>query len=181
MLPNNTDSGFTNIMQDEKVRKDYLDSRYARLEKGLSKRNNLRVLAIFLIAVGIFLSIWAGLGVGYRPSGATKYALKQQLIDLYGEEYTEKITDYGTEDMEFHINPKTLFPSNWNFRHFFSMPYEYECQVVFKTYDKEGNVKSKTITYQAFDPMGYENAYKGAYIVLDSMEEIATDPILLTK
>ena len=61
------------------------------------------------------------------------------------------------------------------------MPYEYECKVVFENYNDEGYYKSKTITYQAFDPMGYENENKGAYIVLDSMKEAESDLILLTK
>ena len=37
MIPNNVDSGLTNIMGDEKLRNDYLGDRYSRLEKGLSK------------------------------------------------------------------------------------------------------------------------------------------------
>ena len=37
MIPNNVDSGLTNIMGDEKLRNDYLGDRYSRLEKGLLK------------------------------------------------------------------------------------------------------------------------------------------------
>lgn len=136
---------------------------------------------ICIVLLSVFMLLWMVLGVGYRPSGAALNDLNEQLVSLYGEEYTGKQIDNRKEDMEFHINPKTFFASNWNFRHFFSMPYEYECRVDFKIYDDEGYYESKTVTYQAFDPMGYENMYKGAYIVLDSMEEIATDPILLTK
>ena len=136
---------------------------------------------IFIVLSSVFILLWTVLGVGYQSSGATLYALNEQLVDMYGEEYTGKQIDNGKEDMEFHINPKTLFASNWNFRHFFSLPYEYECQVIFKTYDNKGYYKERTITYQAFDPMGYENEDKGAYIVLDSMKETESKQILVTK
>ena len=65
MFPNNFDSGFTNIMQDETLRNDYLDSRYDRLNKGLSgngksgmitKRTLLknRIIGIILMIFGTF-------------------------------------------------------------------------------------------------------------------------------
>ena len=37
MIPNNIDSGLTNLMKDENLRNDYMSDRYSRLEKGLSK------------------------------------------------------------------------------------------------------------------------------------------------
>ena len=44
MIPNNVDSGLTNIMGDEKLRNDYLGDRYSRLEKGLSKSQKPGIL-----------------------------------------------------------------------------------------------------------------------------------------
>lgn len=44
MIPNNVDSGLTNIMGDEKLRNDYLGDRYSRLEKGLSKSQKPAIL-----------------------------------------------------------------------------------------------------------------------------------------
>ena len=136
---------------------------------------------VFSVSLGVFMLLWMALGVGYRPSGAALNDLNEQLVSLYGEEYGLKQIGHWKEDMKFYINPKTFFLSNWSFRHFFSLPYEYECKVVFENYNDEGYYKSRTITYQAFDPMGYENENKGAYIVLDSMKEVESDLILLTK
>lgn len=44
MIPNNVDSGLTNIMGDEKLRNDYLGDRYSRLEMGLSKSQKPGIL-----------------------------------------------------------------------------------------------------------------------------------------
>jgi hypothetical protein len=44
MIPNNVDSGLTNIMGDEKLRNDYLGDRYSRLEKGFSKSQKPGIL-----------------------------------------------------------------------------------------------------------------------------------------
>ncbi len=45
MIPNFTDSGLTNVMKDEKLRNDYMDTRFSRLEKGLSKSQKPGVIA----------------------------------------------------------------------------------------------------------------------------------------
>lgn len=44
MLPNNLDSGLTNIMRDETLRNDYMGDRYSRLEKGLNKNRKPGIL-----------------------------------------------------------------------------------------------------------------------------------------
>ena len=89
MLPNYTDSGLTNIMQDEKLRNDYMDTRYSRLEKGLSKSQDSgddagmkenkvwksRISAIILIVVGVLFG---------GSFDSTKISLGDRLFSILG-------------------------------------------------------------------------------------------------
>ena len=125
-----------------------------------------------LILLGIFLLCalnW--IGIGYHYSGAAAYDLVEELESIYGEEYTGKEVEDGLEDMVFQIEPKTFFMTNWNLRRFFSKPYRYECTVIYTTYVDENTTKIRTITYQAVDPMGYENENAGANLIRQSMVE----------
>lgn len=89
MLPNYTDSGLTNIMKDEKLRNDYMDTRYSRLEKGLSKSQESggvagmngnkvwksRITAIFLIVAGVLFG---------GSFDSTKISLGDRLFSVLG-------------------------------------------------------------------------------------------------
>jgi hypothetical protein len=89
MLPNYTDSGLTNIMKDEKLRNDYMDTRYSRLEKGLSKSQESggvsgmngnkvwksRISAIILIFVGVLFG---------GSFDSTKISLGDRLFSILG-------------------------------------------------------------------------------------------------
>lgn len=119
---------------------------------------------VFLILCSLAVLInW--LGIGYRPSSSAVLDLKAELDALYGEEYTGKEVEDGTENMVFVVEPKTFFLTNWNVRNFLSKDYEYECKVVFTTYFEDGtSSKVREITYQGFDPMGRENSDRRAYL-----------------
>ena len=124
------------------------------------------------IIIGIFLLCTLNwIGIGYHYSGAAAYDLAEELEAVYGEEYTGKEVADGLEDMVFQIEPKTFFMTNWNLRRFFSKPYRYECTVTYTTYVKENTTKIRTITYQAVDPMGYENENVGAHLIRESKVE----------
>ena len=124
------------------------------------------------IMIGIFLLCTLNwIGIGYYYSGAAAYDLAEELEAIYGEEYTGKEVADGLEDMVFQIEPKTFFMTNWNLRRFLSKPYRYECTVTYTTYVEEKTTKVHTITYQAVDPMGYENENVGAHLIRESMVE----------
>lgn len=124
------------------------------------------------IIIGIFLLCTLNwIGIGYHYSGAAAYDLAEELEAIYGEEYTGKEVADGLEDMVFQIEPNTFFMTNWNLRRFFSKPYRYECTVTYTTYVEEKTTKIRTITYQAIDPMGYENENVGAHLIRESMVE----------
>ena len=124
------------------------------------------VLVLCLIAAILYL-----FGIGYYYSGSAAVDLKADLESIYGKEYTGKITETGTQDMVFSIEPKTWFLTDWNFRNAWSMDYKYECSVIFTDYVDGKIVSVQRISYDAIDPMGEENADHGAYLILDSKSE----------
>ena len=129
-----------------------------------------KLLALFIVlCLIVAILCWAGVG-SYSSSSAVQ-DLKAELETIYGAEYTEKDTENGTEDMVFVVEPKTRFLTNWNLRNALSIDYKYECKVVFTTY-VDGSAESvRTITYQAFDPMGAEKTADRAYLDLSSKVE----------
>lgn len=97
--------------------------------------------------------------------------LQEELERIYGSEYTGKAVKNGTEDMVFVIEPKTRFLTNWDLRNALGLDYEYECQVIITTYAADGSTAVRTITYQAFDPMGTDKLTTRAALVPDSRRE----------
>ncbi len=130
-----------------------------------------RKLVISFLAFCLMIAVLRWTGVGFYSSSSAVQDLTTELEDLYGTEYTGKVTENGTEDMIFAVEPKTWFLTNWNLRNALGMDYEYECKVIFTTH-MDGTVKSvRTITYRASDPMGTENMSERAYLDLDSKVE----------
>ena len=130
-----------------------------------------RKLFISFIALCLVVAVVCWMGVGYYSSSSAVRDLKTELESIYGTEYTGKDVDNGTEDMEFVVEPKTWFLTNWNLRNAFGIDYEYECKVIFTTY-VDGSEKSvRTITYQAADPMGAEETAARAFLDLESKVE----------
>ena len=129
-----------------------------------------KLLALFIVlCLIVAILCWAGVG-SYSSSSAVQ-DLKTELEAIYGTEYTGKDIENGTEDMLFAVEPKTWFLTNWNLRNALSIDYKYECKVVFTTY-VDGSAESvRTITYQAFDPMGAEKTADRAYLDLSSKVE----------
>lgn len=97
------------------------------------------------------------LGIGFYSSSSAVLDLKAELETIYGCEYTGKAIENGTEDMVFMIEPKSWFLTNWNLRDALGVDYRYECRVIFTTHTEEGAKTIRTVTYQAFDPMGPAN------------------------
>lgn len=130
-----------------------------------------RKLIVSLIVLCMIVSILCWIGIGLYSSGSAIQDLKAELENIYGTEYTGKTVENGTEDMEFIVEPKTWFLTNWNLRNALRIDYEYECKVIFTTY-VDGSAKSvRTITYQAVDPMGAEKTAERAKLDLVSKEE----------
>ena len=111
------------------------------------------------------------LGIGLYSSSSAVSDLKAELERIHGPEYTGKEAEKGTESMEFTVTSKTWFLTNWNLRNTLRLPYEYECQVIFTTQTPENTQITRTITYQAVDPMGAKNQTARAHLDLDSMTE----------
>lgn len=126
-----------------------------------------KILVSVVVLSLIFVSLcWSG--VGLYSSNSAVQDLTAELETIYGTEYTKKSVEHGTEDMVFVVEPKTWFLTNWNLRNALNMDYEYECKVIF-TVHMDGNAKCiRTITYQAFDPMGAEHMSARAHLDLDS-------------
>ena len=122
--------------------------------------------ALCLIAAALYWS-----GIGFYSSSSAVQDLKAELKDLYGTEYTGKVTENGTEDMIFAVEPKTWFLTNWNLRNALGMDYEYECKIIFTTRTDGAVANVRTITYRAYDPMGSENISERAYLDFDSKME----------
>ena len=130
-----------------------------------------RKLFISFIALCLVVAVVCWMGVGYYSSSSAVRDLKAELESIYGTEYTGKDVNNGTEDMEFVVEPKTWFLTNWNLRNALSIDYEYECKVILTTY-VDGSEKSvRTITYQASDPMGAEKTAARAFLDLESKVE----------
>ena len=124
-----------------------------------------------LIALCAVAAILYWTGIGPYSSSSALSDLKAELESIYGPEYIEKEVENGTESMEFVVEPKTWFLTNWNLRNALGLPYEYECRVIFTTRSAENTQITRTITYQAVDPMGTENMATRAHLDLDSMTE----------
>lgn len=115
--------------------------------------------ALCLIAAALYWS-----GIGFYSSSSAVQDLKAELEDLYGTEYTGKVTETGTEDMVFAVAPKTWFLTNWNLRNALGMDYEYECKVIFTTHKDDAVTSVRTITYRAYDPMGSGSMAERAHL-----------------
>ena len=130
-----------------------------------------RRLIVLLLVLCIIVTILCWMGIGSYSSGSAVQDLRAELETIYGTEYTGKDLGNRTEDMEFVVEPKTWFLTNWNLRNTLSIDYIYECKVIFTTF-VDGNIESmRTIAYQAFDPMGEEKAAERAFLDLDSKVE----------
>lgn len=127
------------------------------------------IAAAVILCLAICIVNWSG--IGYRPSSSAISDLKAELASLYGEEYTGKEVENGTEDMEFVVKPKTFFFTNWNLRNALCIDYEYECTVIFTNYIEGEQSKVRTVTYQGLDPMGTERARDRAYLNISSKVE----------
>ena len=134
-----------------------------------------RKLFISFIALCLVVAVVCWMGVGYYSSSSAVRDLKAELESIYGTEYTGKDVNNGTEDMEFVVEPKTWFLTNWNLRNALGIDYEYECKVIFTTYVDGTPESTRTITYQAVDPMGAEESGQSAFLDLDSKTEITED------
>lgn len=130
-----------------------------------------RKLVVSFVALCMIVSVLCWTGIGYYSSGSAVQDLRTELESIYGTEYIGKTVENGTEDMEFVVEPKTWFFTNWNLRNALSIDYEYECNVVFTTCIDEKTKSVRTVTYQAIDPMGKEKTVDRAYLILDSKAE----------
>lgn len=127
------------------------------------------VILILILCLAACILHWAGMG--YYTSSAAVSDLEAELEALYGEEYTGKETESGTEDMVFVIKPKTWFLTNWNLRNALGLDYKYSCSVVF-TDDSQGRPETtRTIIYEGIDPMGKHHTADRAYLDLSSKTE----------
>ena len=125
------------------------------------------------IAFALLIMNW--IGVGYVYSGSAGADFCEELVSIYGEEYSGKIVDGGTEDMRFEIKPKTFWMTDWYIRMEFDLDYEYECLVVITTYFDDGTTEIHTIAYKGYDPMGSEKMFDRAYLDLSSKKETRTE------
>jgi len=130
-----------------------------------------RKCILILIVLCIVASVLHFLGVGYYSSPSAVSDLAAALANIHGTEYSDRETENGIESMTFTVEPKTWFLTNWNLRDALSLDYQYECQVIFTTHTKENTQILRTITYQAFDPMGADDLFTRAHLDLDSMTE----------
>lgn len=130
-----------------------------------------RKVAAFFVVLGLAAAVLFGTGIGANPSSSAVRDLKAELETIYGPEYAGRDTAEGKEDMVFVVEPQTWFLTNWNLRNALGMDYEYVCKVVFTTYTQERVNIVRTISYQAFDPMGAEKGEMRAHLVLDSKTE----------
>lgn len=126
---------------------------------------------VFTLCLAVWFLHW--LGIGYRPSGSAVLDLKAAMEGIYGEQYTGKEVENGTEDMVFVVKPKTFFFTNWNLRNALGKDYEYECKVIFTNYIDGERAQTRTITYRGVDPMGKKHAEDRAYLDVNSRAEEA--------
>ena len=130
-----------------------------------------RKLIIWFTALCLMIAVLYWSGIGFYSSSSAVQDLKTELVNMYGTEYTENVTENGTEDMIFTVEPKTWFLTNWNLRNALGMDYEYECKVIFTIHADGAVANVRTITYRAYDPMGSENMSERAHLDLDSKTE----------
>lgn len=130
-----------------------------------------RKLMVSLSVSCLIVAILCWVGVGYYSNSSAVRDLKTELETIYGTEYAGKEIENKTEGMVFVVEPKTWFLTNWNLRNALGIDYEYECKVVFTTYDNGNATSVRTITYQAVDPMGSDKTAERAYLDLDSKVE----------
>ena len=132
----------------------------------MAKKLNVSIVVLCLV-----IAVFRLIGVGSYSSSSAGRDLRTELETIYGAEYTGKDTENGTEDMEFVVEPKTWFMTNWKLRNAFGIDYKYECKVIFTTFVDENVVSVRTITYQAVDPMGAEKTAVRAFLDLGSKVE----------
>lgn len=130
-----------------------------------------RKLIVFFAALCLMIAVLYWTGIGFYSSSSAVQDLKAELEDLYGMEYTGKVTENGTENMTFAVEPKTWFFTNWNLRNALGMDYKYECKVIFTTRADGAVTSVRTITYRAYDPMRSGNMSERAHLDLDSKTE----------
>lgn len=130
-----------------------------------------RKLIIWFTALCLMIAVLYWSDIGFYSSSSAVQDLKTELVNMYGTEYTENVTENGTEDMIFTVEPKTWFLTNWNLRNALGMDYEYECKVIFTTRADGAVTSVRTITYRAYDPMGSENMAERAHLDPDSKTE----------
>ena len=130
------------------------------------------VVLISVIIIVVIVLIICKLGIGYYTSGNAVRDLTEELTTLYGEPYTGREVENGTEDMEFSIESDTFFLTDENFRSFWGLDYRYECKVIYTTYSNDETVSVRTITYNAVDPMGSSGQFDRAHLVMESVEEL---------
>ena len=123
-----------------------------------------RMHVFLLIAVIFLFALIHWMGVGPYISSSASRDLTDALTELHGEPYTSRVVNDGTEDMEFFIEVKTFFPSNYNLRRALGWDYRYTCKVIYTTHSTTGEIHTHTITYTGFDPMGKEKDTARAYI-----------------
>lgn len=122
----------------------------------------LRIVCSALIVLFMLLLLAHILGVGYKhyESGSAKLDLKKELTEIYGEEYSGKVTKNGTQDMRFEITPRSFFITRSRFRAFFNLDYIYTCKVIYTDHVDGYEPKVRTITYRGVDePLNYVRAY----------------------
>ena len=73
-----------------------------------------RKLMVSFAILCLVVAVVCWMGVGYYSSSSAVRDLKAELESIYGTEYTGKDVNNGTEDMEFVVEPKTWFLTNWN-------------------------------------------------------------------
>lgn len=141
-----------------------------------------RKLIVPFVALCMIVTVLCLMGIGSYSSSSAIQDLRAELETIYGTEYIGKTVENGTEDMEFVVEPKTWFLTNWNLRNALNIDYEYECKVIFTTFIDEKTKSVRTVTYRAVDPMGEENTVDRAYLVLDSkVEKIETQILIQTN
>lgn len=141
-----------------------------------------RKLIVSFVALCMIITVICWMGIGPYSSSSAVQDLRAELESIYGTEYIGKTVENGVEDMEFAVEPKTWFLTNWNLRNALSIDYEYECNVIFTTFVDEKTTSVRTVTYQAVDPMGKEKTVDRAYLDLDTkVERTETQIMIQTK
>ncbi len=118
---------------------------------------------VFVLIILIFWGInW--FGIGYYSSGSAILDLKEELEHLHGEPYIGREVENGIENMEFSVEPKTFFLTNYNLRKAFGLDYQYRCEVKYTVYSNGKMIHEKKFQYIGIDPMGQGKEDIRAYI-----------------